>query len=154
MAEISHDGSDAAADRDRSDAAVDKDRGKEIDKDAPPHKRSTLADKQRSHIDHLMRNIDKPIHISAATKRTAKPPPEVVLNVRGSSAGAGSSDFSIYRTLRRKENERLKLIEEEAAEDEARDAFAAEAAALKRKDEERTAKNRAKRQRRKGKDKA
>ncbi|KAJ2706692.1 hypothetical protein H4R19_004988 [Coemansia spiralis] len=143
MAETKHDSSDAAADVDSNTRD-----------DVPqPAKRSTLVDKQRSHIDHLMRNIDKPIDTAPGAKRTAKLPPDVVLNVRGSSAGAGSSDFSIYRTLRRKENERLKLMEEEAAEDSAKERFEAEAALLKRRDEERTAKSRAKRQRRKAKGK-
>ncbi|KAJ1728671.1 hypothetical protein LPJ61_003909, partial [Coemansia biformis] len=111
---------------------------------------------QRNHIERLMLNIDKSIELPASTKPTLKPPPEIVLNVRGSSAGAGSSDFSIYRDLRRKENARMKFMEAEAAEDIAKERFADEAESLKRKDDERTAKNRAKRQRRnaKGKGKA
>ncbi|KAJ1835484.1 PRKR-interacting protein 1 [Coemansia sp. RSA 2706] len=111
-----------------------------------------LVDKQRSQIDYLMRNIDKPIKLpTVSEKPLLKPPPEIVLNVRGSSAGAGSSDFSIYRDLRRKENMRVKLMETEAAKDSANDAFTQEIESLKRKDEEKTAKNRAKRQKRKSK---
>ncbi|KAJ2796607.1 hypothetical protein H4R20_005476 [Coemansia guatemalensis] len=112
-----------------------------------------LINKQRSHIDYLMRNIDKPIELPTTKKSVVKPPPEIVLNVRGSSAGAGSSDFSIYRDLRRKENLRIKHMDAEAAEESARNNFEQEADALKRKDEEKTAKNRAKRQKRKKKGK-
>ncbi|KAI8323539.1 hypothetical protein GQ54DRAFT_249702, partial [Martensiomyces pterosporus] len=107
------------------------------------------VDDQRSHIEQLMRSVDKHIDLPTSKKPTVKPPPDLVLNIRGSSAGAGSSDFHTYRELRRKENLRVKLIEEEAAEDQAKEQFEKEVGSLKRKDEEKTAKNRAKRQRRK-----
>ncbi|KAJ2083843.1 PRKR-interacting protein 1 [Coemansia sp. RSA 988] len=123
----------------------------------PQHNGSKLVNKQRNHIDYLMRNIEKPIELPTVKKSGVKPPPEIVLNVRGSSAGAGSSDFSIYRDLRRKENLRIKHMDAEAAEETVRNKFEQEADELKRKDEEKTAKNRAKRQKRrkkvKGKDK-
>ncbi|KAJ2817542.1 PRKR-interacting protein 1 [Coemansia erecta] len=117
-----------------------------------PRANNKLVDKQRSQIDHLMKNIDRPVDLSAPEKPTLlRPPPEIVLNVRGSSAGAGSSDFSIYRDLRRKENLRIKLMEAEAEKDSAKDQFIDEIEALKRKDDAKTARNRAKRQRRKNK---
>ncbi|KAJ2708663.1 hypothetical protein H4S00_006872, partial [Coemansia sp. D1744] len=90
--------------------------------DARP-KGSKLVSKQRSQVEYLMKNIDKPIDISTPEKPTLRPPPDIVLNVRGSSAGAGSSDFSIYRDLRRKENLRVKLMESDAAQDSAKDKF-------------------------------
>lgn len=37
-------------------------------------------------------------------------------NVQGSSAGAGSGEFHVYKASRRREYERLKLMEDEAAE--------------------------------------
>ncbi|KAJ1988914.1 hypothetical protein GGI25_005102 [Coemansia spiralis] len=106
---------------------------------------STEIKNQRLHIEKLMQNIDQPIELSEPKKPTVKPPPEIVLNVRGSSAGAGSSDFHTYREQRRKENLRIQLMEKAAAEDEEKERFAREMASLKRKDEEKTAKNRAKR---------
>ncbi|KAJ2142814.1 hypothetical protein GGH18_003700 [Coemansia sp. RSA 530] len=121
--------------------------------DARP-KGSKLVSKQRSQVEYLMKNIDKPIDISTPEKPTLRPPPDIVLNVRGSSAGAGSSDFSIYRDLRRKENLRVKLMESDAAQDSAKDKFIDEIELLKQKDEEKTAKNRAKRQKRKNKNKS
>ncbi|KAJ2882198.1 PRKR-interacting protein 1 [Coemansia aciculifera] len=106
--------------------------------------------KQRAHIEHLMQNIDKPIELpqSSNNRSLLKPPPEIVLNVKGSSAGAGSSDFHTYRELRRKEHLRIKLMEAEAAEDVLGEEFNRERESLKRQDEEKTAKNRAKRQKR------
>ncbi|KAJ1785662.1 hypothetical protein LPJ62_004134 [Coemansia sp. RSA 2167] len=121
--------------------------------DARP-KGSKLVSKQRSQVEYLMKNIDKPIDISTPEKPMLRPPPDIVLNVRGSSAGAGSSDFSIYRDLRRKENLRVKLMESDAAQDSAKDKFIDEIELLKQKDEEKTAKNRAKRQKRKNKNKS
>ncbi|KAJ2446198.1 PRKR-interacting protein 1 [Coemansia sp. RSA 2424] len=118
--------------------------------------RNAASAKQRAHIEHLMENIDKPIELPQASSKQSllKPPPEIVLNVRGSSAGAGSSDFHTYRELRRKENLRIKLMEAEAAKDDIGEEFSRERESLKRQDEERTAKNRAKRQKRnKGKNK-
>ncbi|KAJ2484992.1 PRKR-interacting protein 1 [Coemansia sp. RSA 2320] len=108
---------------------------------------SAAVAKQRAHIDYLMKNIEKPIDLPAiASKRPAiKPPPDIVLNVRGSSAGAGSSDFHTYRELRRKENLRVKLMEADAAEDLVARTFSKELNSLKRQDDEKTAKNRAKR---------
>ncbi|KAJ1824287.1 PRKR-interacting protein 1 [Coemansia sp. RSA 2675] len=106
--------------------------------------------KQRAHIESLMQNVDKPIELSPSSNKRPllKPPPEIVLNVRGSSAGAGSSDFHTYRELRRKEHLRVKLMEAEAAEDAIGEEFDKERESLKRQDEEKTAKNRAKRQKR------
>ncbi|KAJ1876134.1 hypothetical protein LPJ55_000036 [Coemansia sp. RSA 990] len=96
-----------------------------------------------------MKHIDKPIDLSVSEKPAIKPPPDIVLNVRGSSAGAGSSDFSIYRNQRRKENLRIKLMEAEAAADRIQEEFENEMESLKQKDDEKTARNRAKRQKRK-----
>lgn len=40
--------------------------------------------------------------------------PEFVRNVMGSSAGAGSGEFHVYRHLRRKEYARQKCIQEKS----------------------------------------
>ncbi|KAJ2851126.1 hypothetical protein IWW36_001377 [Coemansia brasiliensis] len=134
--------------------ASDDDNSKSSESESPQdsslkRKRNPLVDKQRSHIDYLMKHIDKPVDLSVPEKPAIKPPPDIVLNVRGSSAGAGSSDFSIYRDQRRKENLRIKLMEAEAARDKAKEQFENEMESLKQKDNEKTAKNRAKRQKRK-----
>ena len=39
---------------------------------------------------------------------------EMMKNVQGSSAGAGSGEFHVYKASRRREYERLKMMEDEA----------------------------------------
>jgi hypothetical protein len=56
---------------------------------------------------------DKPIIIPERPKTKSTPAvPEFVRNVMGSSAGAGSGEFHVYRHLRRKEYSRQKYIQE------------------------------------------
>lgn len=57
----------------------------------------------------------KPV-VLPETSREKKSPhvPEFVRNVMGSSAGAGSGEFHVYRHLRRKEHFRQKFIQEKA----------------------------------------
>lgn len=79
-----------------------------------------------SHLYHIVCNIkyrkskcfipfsqDKPVIIPDGPKqKTLAPPPDFVRNVMGSSAGAGSGEFHVYRHLRRKEYARQKFIQE------------------------------------------
>ncbi|RZF48621.1 hypothetical protein LSTR_LSTR017314 [Laodelphax striatellus] len=58
---------------------------------------------------------DKPIVIPEPSREKKSPHvPEFVRNVMGSSAGAGSGEFHVYRHLRRKEYSRQKFIQEKA----------------------------------------
>jgi hypothetical protein len=65
--------------------------------------------------------------------------------MKGSSAGAGSEVFHIYRHLRRKETLRQNYIREEAEKEEKEEEFQMKLAANKAKSEGSTAKKRAKR---------
>jgi hypothetical protein len=81
-------------------------------------------------------------------------PPEIVNNVQGSSAGAGSGEFHVYKALRRREYERTKAMDEEVRREKENEQFAKEKAERERRDEEKTKKNREKREKakaRKGK---
>merc|ERR1711953_1093806 len=84
----------------------------------------TAYDVQRSKLEKLMKNPDKPVNIP--DPRQEKDPnkaPEFVYNVMGSSAGAGSGEFHVYRQIRRKEFARQKHIEELKSKDELNAAY-------------------------------
>merc|ERR1712018_1112928 len=109
-------------------------------------------DIQRAKVEKLMKNPDKPVSIP--DPRQEKDPnkaPEFVYNVMGSSAGAGSGEFHVYRQIRRKEFARQKHLEESKSKDELNEAYHAKLEENEREAEERTAKKRAKRQKKKEK---
>ncbi|KAL1997307.1 hypothetical protein VTN49DRAFT_5942 [Thermomyces lanuginosus] len=117
-----------------------------------PKKRRQLTaiSEQASEISHLFKDPNKEIKIPPRSKpRTADslpPPPEIVPNVQGSSAGAGSGEFHVYKASRRREYERLRLMEEEVQREKADAEFQRKREELRRKDEEKTEKNRRKRE--------
>merc|ERR1712223_221183 len=101
----------------------------------------TAYDVQRSKLEKLMKNPEKPVNIPGP--RQEKDPnkaPEFVYNVMGSSAGAGSGELHVYRQIRRKEFARQKHIEELKTKDELNEAFHAKLEENEREAEERTAK--------------
>lgn len=58
---------------------------------------------------------EKPVILPEPPKqKSLAPPPDFVRNVMGSSAGAGSGEFHVYRHLRRKEYARQKFIQEKS----------------------------------------
>lgn len=71
--------------------------------------------------------------------------PSFVRNVMGSSAGAGSGEFHVYRHLRRKEYARQKCIEEKSRQEVLDDEFQKKLDDNRRLQEEKTAKKRQKR---------
>lgn len=80
--------------------------------------------------------------------------PSFVRNVMGSSAGAGSGEFHVYRNLRRKEYARVKGIEEKSRREQQDEEFQNRLEQNRRLAEERTAKKRAKRLKKKEKTKS
>merc|ERR1711944_35665 len=103
-------------------------------------------DIQRSKLEKLMKNPDKPVSIP--DPRQEKDPnkaPEFVYNVMGSSAGAGSGEFHVYRQIRRKEFLRTKVLDEQLSKEKLNEEYHAKLEENQKEADERTAKKRAKR---------
>ncbi|CAK7235261.1 hypothetical protein SCUCBS95973_009210 [Sporothrix curviconia] len=73
-------------------------------------------------------------------------PPEVISNVQGSSSGAGSGEFHVYKASRRREYARLRQLDEEAAKDREAEDFEKEKREREARDDEKTKRNREKRE--------
>ncbi|XP_041814952.1 PRKR-interacting protein 1 homolog [Chelmon rostratus] len=75
----------------------------------------TPAEEQRLKLERLMRNPDKIAPIPDRPKEwNPRAPPEFVRDVMGSSAGAGSGEFHVYRHLRRREYQRQDFLDKMA----------------------------------------
>ncbi|CAG4971635.1 unnamed protein product [Colias eurytheme] len=110
------------------------------------------TDLQRLRLEKLMKNPEKPVLIPERRKeKTLAAPPDFVRNVMGSSAGAGSGEFHVYRHLRRKEYARQKFIQEKSEQEKLDEEYQRKLEENKRKAEEKTAKKRAKRLKKKQK---
>ncbi|EDW60345.1 PRKR-interacting protein 1 homolog [Drosophila virilis] len=107
----------------------------------------TATDLQRLKLEKLMKNPEKPVIIPEQRRERdyMSSVPTFVRNVMGSSAGAGSGEFHVYRHLRRKEYARQKNIQNQSLREAADDAYQQKLDNNKRAAEERTAKKRAKR---------
>ncbi|KAK3084585.1 hypothetical protein FSP39_015962 [Pinctada imbricata] len=78
-------------------------------------------------------------------EKEPKPPHEFIRNVWGSSAGAGSGDFHVYRGVRRREYARQKFLTEKFEKDNANHEYHKKLEENQKEAEEKTAKKRAKR---------
>ncbi|KAJ9634756.1 uncharacterized protein PV06_07050 [Exophiala oligosperma] len=115
---------------------------------------NTALAAQAHEVETLFLDPERPVHIpavSSETKRAVAAPPEIVANVQGSSAGAGSGEFHVYKASRRREYERLRVMDEEAKKEEEDEAWAKQERERREKDEEKTRRNREKRMKKKGK---
>jgi hypothetical protein len=117
----------------------------------PVKKRAlTPVSKQAATVEALFARPDKEIQIpTGPTAKYLAPPPEIVANVQGSSAGAGSGEFHVYKASRRREYERVKLMGEETEKEKKDLEWEAKQAEIKRKDEEKRSKNQKRRQKKK-----
>ncbi|KAI4845652.1 hypothetical protein E4T44_05498 [Aureobasidium sp. EXF-8845] len=114
-----------------------------------PTKKRALSprSKQSAHLEALFANPDKPINLpGSSTKSSSSLPPEIVANVQGSSAGAGSGEFHVYKASRRREYERLRAMDEEKDAEDKDAEFVAKKTEQEKKDAEKTDKNRLKRE--------
>ncbi|ORZ01810.1 hypothetical protein BCR41DRAFT_363438, partial [Lobosporangium transversale] len=104
----------------------------------------TLLELQKQKLDKLLEKIDKPVHIPERPgKKTGAPkePKNYVKNVQGSSAGAGSGEFHVYRAGRRREYARLKNMELESKQEREQREYEERMEAKRREDEEKTERN-------------
>lgn len=112
-------------------------------------KAKTAYDVQRIRLDKLMNNPEKEVVIPEREKNDKLPkcfhPPEFVNNVWGSSAGAGSGDFHLFRAVRRRQYAREKFMNVQAKIEKKDKEFREKIEQNERIAEERTAKKRAKR---------
>lgn len=112
----------------------------------------TPVEVQRAKLSKLMEKPDKEINIPQLYKKPSdisSTAPSFVRNVMGSSAGAGSGEFHVYRHLRRKEYARQKQIEQKSRQEELDDEFVRKIEENRLKADEKTAKKRAKRMKKK-----
>ncbi|KAK0389752.1 hypothetical protein NLU13_3325 [Sarocladium strictum] len=116
----------------------------------PTKKRAlTPVSAQSASVEALFARPDQPIRLPSDALSRPRPSaaiPEIVTNVQGSSAGAGSGEFHVYKASRRREYERLKAMDEDVKRDQERDAFEREREEREKRDEEKTRKNREKRE--------
>ncbi|KAM4633257.1 PRKR-interacting protein 1 homolog [Polymixia lowei] len=106
----------------------------------------TPAEEQRLKLERLMRNPDKPAPIPDRPKEwNPRAPPEFVRDVMGSSAGAGSGEFHVYRHLRRREYQRQDFLDRIAEKQDKDQEYLDKVELNKQSAEERTAKRRRKR---------
>ncbi|KAK0651263.1 hypothetical protein B0T16DRAFT_386725 [Cercophora newfieldiana] len=104
---------------------------------------------QATHLSHLFAHPDTPIRLTdpaATASKNLPAPPEIVTNVQGSSAGAGSGEFHVYKAARRREYERLRAMDEEVVREKEAEEFEEKRRERERLDEEKTRKNREKRE--------
>ncbi|QDS70688.1 hypothetical protein FKW77_001483 [Venturia effusa] len=106
----------------------------------------TPVSKQAENLEALFAHPEKEINISAPGTKTLAPPPEIVANVQGSSAGAGSGEFHVYKASRRREYERVKMMDDEAQKQEDDREWELKREEQRKKDEEKQNKNKKKRQ--------
>lgn len=105
------------------------------------------AEEQRLKLERLMRNPDKPAPIPDRPKEwNPRAPPEFVRDVMGSSAGAGSGEFHVYRHLRRREYQRQDFLDKMAVKQDKDLDYLEKVKQNQQAAEERTAKRRKKRE--------
>lgn len=79
----------------------------------PRHHPTTPAEQQAAALSQLLAHPEREIKLPGPPKeKTLRAPRETIKNVTGSSAGAGSGEFHVYKHARRREYERIKLMEE------------------------------------------
>ncbi|PWN96144.1 DUF1168-domain-containing protein [Tilletiopsis washingtonensis] len=110
----------------------------------------TPQEVQAAAVARLLANPERAVRLPGPPKeKELRAPRDMIKNVSGSSAGAGSGEFHVYKHARRREYERVKLMEDKAKKEEETAAFAKRQAELAASTDAKTLKNRAKRDKKK-----
>nr|KAJ3421953.1 hypothetical protein HK105_001720 [Polyrhizophydium stewartii] len=112
----------------------------------------TVLEAQRAQLERLMQRVDREIVLPKrpSDKPSQRRDPDAgPRNIQGSSAGAGSGDFHVYRAMRRKENNRLRELDEAARKEQEKREYEERMQAIRDKEAIKTNKNRLKRLKRK-----
>ena len=116
----------------------------------PTKKRATTPlSSQAASVEALFAKPDQDIRIDQGKRSSGAvvpAPPEIVTNVQGSSAGAGSGEFHVYKAARRREYERQRAMDEDVRRERDAEDFEREKSERDKKDEDKTRKNRERRE--------
>jgi hypothetical protein len=94
----------------------------------------------------LFAKPDQNIPLPSSAVARARHIPEIYTNVQGSSAGAGSGEFHVYKASRRREYERLKEMDDSLKREKDQGEFEKSRADKVKRDEDKTRKNRERRE--------
>jgi hypothetical protein len=113
----------------------------------PIKKRSlTPVSAQANQVEALFAKPPSDLDFAKPSPKSLAAPPEIVTNVQGSSAGAGSGEFHVYKASRRREYERVAAMESEALKEKEDREHEEKMGQLRKKDDEKLNKNQKRRQ--------